>query len=417
MLFATTGTDDRRPQRRAHRHRADEHPAPRAPDPRPRQSRRRDPQAESFGTVQARAWAGEETDRYGCLGTRTARQPSVDARRARQAVINAASHRRSTMYFRSGRPDLEAPHGADVRRPRRRPGPRRHYLAARGRSGGVNKWRTPAHSRRGSGPRVPGGSWALERERRQALTNRLPEILIDAQRIAQTIAHGLHSSRRAGPGETFWQFRQFQAATRCAGDRLAALGEFPIIFTCANVSGKRRIPVAVAGYERKSMNFRSHLASTTKHDRAVLLMLAAAELLVRGGERIAMLGLTQPTGQPQGDNAHGRSDPRPRRLGDDQRHAAAEGATRSLLGRHPVQRLPRPHRQDARARRSSHRPDRRDRPSHRDRRSGRRDASLRGTAPNSSPPTAANAGSPTACKVCARNTRRNSKRTAPSRSS
>jgi uncharacterized protein (DUF58 family) len=43
------------------------------------------------------------------------------------------------------------------------------------------------------------------------------------------------------------------------------------------------------------MNFRSHLTTTTKRDRAVLLMLAAAELLVRGGERVAMLGMTQPT--------------------------------------------------------------------------------------------------------------------------
>ena len=43
------------------------------------------------------------------------------------------------------------------------------------------------------------------------------------------------------------------------------------------------------------MDFRSHLAAMTKRDRAIVLMLAAAELLVRGGERVALLGLTQPT--------------------------------------------------------------------------------------------------------------------------
>jgi uncharacterized protein (DUF58 family) len=42
------------------------------------------------------------------------------------------------------------------------------------------------------------------------------------------------------------------------------------------------------------MNFQSHLAKTTKRDRAIVLVLAAAELLVRGGERVALLGLTQP---------------------------------------------------------------------------------------------------------------------------
>ena len=43
------------------------------------------------------------------------------------------------------------------------------------------------------------------------------------------------------------------------------------------------------------MNFRSHLAPTTKRDRALIITLAAAELLVRGGERVAWLGLTAPT--------------------------------------------------------------------------------------------------------------------------
>ena len=43
------------------------------------------------------------------------------------------------------------------------------------------------------------------------------------------------------------------------------------------------------------MEFKSHLSTTTKADRALVLMLGATELLVRGGERVALLGLTQPT--------------------------------------------------------------------------------------------------------------------------
>jgi uncharacterized protein (DUF58 family) len=42
------------------------------------------------------------------------------------------------------------------------------------------------------------------------------------------------------------------------------------------------------------MRFRSHLSAVTKHDRAVVMMLASAELLVRSGERVGLLGLTQP---------------------------------------------------------------------------------------------------------------------------
>ena len=33
---------------------------------------------------------------------------------------------------------------------------------------------------------------------------------MEADRIAATVAHGIHGRRRAGPGETFWQFRQYQ---------------------------------------------------------------------------------------------------------------------------------------------------------------------------------------------------------------
>jgi uncharacterized protein (DUF58 family) len=42
------------------------------------------------------------------------------------------------------------------------------------------------------------------------------------------------------------------------------------------------------------MAFHSHLAQTTKRDRAVVLTLAFAELLVRAGERIALMGVTPP---------------------------------------------------------------------------------------------------------------------------
>ncbi|HUS98015.1 MAG TPA: DUF58 domain-containing protein, partial [Hyphomicrobiaceae bacterium] len=44
-----------------------------------------------------------------------------------------------------------------------------------------------------------------------------------------------------------------------------------------------------------TMNFRSDLSNTTKRDRALVLLLAAAELLVQGGERVALLGLTRPS--------------------------------------------------------------------------------------------------------------------------
>lgn len=137
------------------------------------------------------------------------------------------------------------------------------------------------------------GVLALEREA-HGLADRLPEILIDAQRIAQTVAHGLHGRRRAGPGETFWQFRQFQSSDtlRQIDWRRSASSDHLYV---REREWEAAHTVWMWTDLSPSMNFRSHLAPTTKRDRALLITLAAAELLVRGGERVAMLGLTSPT--------------------------------------------------------------------------------------------------------------------------
>ena len=148
-----------------------------------------------------------------------------------------------------------------------------------------------AHSRQG--PAKGAGVLTLEREA-HGLADCLPDILIEAQRIAQTVAHGIHGRRRAGPGETFWQFRQFQSSDtfRQIDWRRSASSDHLYV---REREWEAAHTIWLWPDLSPSMNFRSHLATTTKRDRAILLMLAAAELLVRGGERVAMLGLTQPT--------------------------------------------------------------------------------------------------------------------------
>ena len=137
------------------------------------------------------------------------------------------------------------------------------------------------------------GVLGLEREA-LGLADRLPNILIEAKRIAQTVAHGIHGRRRSGPGETFWQFRQFQSSdtARQIDWRRSASSDHLYV-------REREWEAAHTLWLwpdlSASMNFRSHLSGTTKRERAIVLMLAAAELLVRGGERVAYLGLTQPT--------------------------------------------------------------------------------------------------------------------------
>ena len=126
------------------------------------------------------------------------------------------------------------------------------------------------------------------------LADRLPDLLIDAQRIAATVAHGIHGRRRAGPGETFWQFRQLQSTddAQLIDWRRSASSDHLFV-------REREWEAAHTMWLwpdlSPSMAFKSHIATVSKKERAVVLLLAIAELLVRGGERVALLGLTQPT--------------------------------------------------------------------------------------------------------------------------
>jgi len=135
--------------------------------------------------------------------------------------------------------------------------------------------------------------FTLERDAHE-LAGRLPDLLLEADRIAQTVAHGIHGRRRAGPGETFWQFRVYepQDAAQLIDWRRSASSDHLYV-------REREWEAAHTLWLwpdlSPSMQFKSHLASVTKRDRALVLMLAAAELLVRGGERVGLLGLTQPT--------------------------------------------------------------------------------------------------------------------------
>lgn len=126
------------------------------------------------------------------------------------------------------------------------------------------------------------------------LAERLPDLLIEAKRISQTVAHGIHGRRRSGPGETFWQFRTYE------GSDSAQLIDWRKSASSDHLYVREREweaahTVWIWCDLSASMNFKSHLSYTTKRDRGLVLMLAAAELLVRGGERVGLMRLSLPS--------------------------------------------------------------------------------------------------------------------------
>lgn len=137
-----------------------------------------------------------------------------------------------------------------------------------------------------------GSVVALESEAYD-VASRLPELLLEATRIANTVAHGLHGRRRAGPGETFWQFRQYERtdpATAIDWRRSASSDHVYV----REREWEAAHTIWLWPDLSPSMDFKSDLSTTTKRDRTIVLTLALADLLVRGGERIALLGLTRP---------------------------------------------------------------------------------------------------------------------------
>jgi uncharacterized protein (DUF58 family) len=132
-------------------------------------------------------------------------------------------------------------------------------------------------------------SQASRRLRAEHLGSTLPPLMIAADRVAATIAQGVHGRRRVGPGETFWQFRQY------------AQGDTPNSIDWRQSAKSDRVFVREHEWEAAqtvwlwcdrsaSMDYASHKNLTRKHARAALLTQATASLLVRGGEYISLLG-------------------------------------------------------------------------------------------------------------------------------
>ena len=108
------------------------------------------------------------------------------------------------------------------------------------------------------------------------------------------MAQGVHGRRRVGQGETFWQFRQYEP-----GDAAASID-------WRESAKSQRLYVRQTEWEAaqslwlwrdasRSMDYTSadYIAGAEwprKRDRAELLLLALVSLLVRGGERLTLLG-------------------------------------------------------------------------------------------------------------------------------
>ena len=142
---------------------------------------------------------------------------------------------------------------------------------------------------------IEAGDAALAPRCRQValdLARRLPAALVAAKEIAASLMHGVHGRRRAGVGETFWQFRHFTSgeAAQNIDWRRSARGDGLYV---REREWEASHTLWLWMDLSPSMGFVSDLAREPKVDRALALGLATADLLVRGGERVGLLGFSR----------------------------------------------------------------------------------------------------------------------------
>ena len=121
-----------------------------------------------------------------------------------------------------------------------------------------------------------------------ALGAGLPPLMVAADRLAASVSLGAHGRRKAGIGENFWQFRRYGSADSVGRIDWRQSAKSQHLF----VREREWEAAQTVWFWRDSdpgMRFGS--GDVTKLQRANLLLLALAALLVRGGERVGFVGM------------------------------------------------------------------------------------------------------------------------------
>ncbi|WP_405054089.1 DUF58 domain-containing protein [Tabrizicola sp.] len=131
------------------------------------------------------------------------------------------------------------------------------------------------------------------RARAEGLGQTLPPLLAEAEMLAATVMLGEHGRRRAGLGDEFWQYRPAHQgdSARMIDWRRSARSDAHFV---REREWQAAQSVTLWVDPSKSMSFTGDKGRAPKSDRAKLLALALAVLLLRGGERVGIAGMAAP---------------------------------------------------------------------------------------------------------------------------
>ena len=129
--------------------------------------------------------------------------------------------------------------------------------------------------------------------RAQARARLVPDCLVEARRIANTVISGWHGRRRRGIGENFWQFRPYSDGESLARIdwRRSARDDHTYV---RDREWEAAHTIWLWADLSPSMMYKSTFGTVSKESRALVIMLALAEILARSGERIGCPGVMEP---------------------------------------------------------------------------------------------------------------------------
>lgn len=134
----------------------------------------------------------------------------------------------------------------------------------------------------------PGQAQARFRADAEALAAPLPPLMAEAEHLASTMLLGEHGRRRPGTGEEFWQYRPAMPSdeARLIDWRRSARSDSHFI---REKEWQAAQTVVIWVDQARSMDFASK-GHMPKGDRARVLAMAVAILLLRAGERVGLTG-------------------------------------------------------------------------------------------------------------------------------
>ena len=128
---------------------------------------------------------------------------------------------------------------------------------------------------------------ALQHEA-DGLSAGLPPLMVQADHLAASVSLGVHGRRRAGIGESFWQFRRYASPDSSASIDWRQSAKSQHIFVRER---EWEAAQTVWFWRDASANMSFKSGHVSKRARADLLLLSLASLLVRGGERVGFMGM------------------------------------------------------------------------------------------------------------------------------